>query len=131
MSVFFLFLSAFFQNEHHKHVLALVTQSRLTLKDEEAGAGRGAGQQRQTLSRKQVGQGGARSRMGDEGERPLFQGRYSRWRVRQGCGEGVVVRGGGGMDSLLAEEKQKKTPRGGFKVTYHSLPLKGRHRPFI
>ena len=28
MSVFFLFLSAFFQNEHNKHVLALVTQSR-------------------------------------------------------------------------------------------------------
>ena len=33
------------------------------------------------------------------------------------------------MDSLLADKKQEKTPRGGFKVTHHSLPLKGRHMP--
>ena len=33
------------------------------------------------------------------------------------------------MDSLLADKKQEKTPRGGFKVTHHSLPLKGRHIP--
>ena len=33
------------------------------------------------------------------------------------------------MDRLLADEKQEKTPRGGFKVTHHSLSLKGRHMP--